>query len=73
MTGDEIAAVVTAFGGLARVVQGADPADKADIYSKPKLTQTYQPEEKLVTATVKPGVNMHIRVSVREELELTCL
>jgi site-specific DNA recombinase len=47
MTRDEIEAVVTALGALARVVQAADPADKADIYAKLRLTLTYQPEEKL--------------------------
>ena len=31
MSGDEIAAVVIAFGDLARVVQRADPPDKAEI------------------------------------------
>jgi hypothetical protein len=43
MSRDEIAAVVTAFGDLTQVVQGADPADKADIYAQLKLTLTYQP------------------------------
>lgn len=39
---DVIAAVVTAFGELAQVVQGADPADKADIYAQLRLTLTNQ-------------------------------
>jgi site-specific DNA recombinase len=58
MTRDEIEAVVTALGVLARVVQAADPADKADIYAKLRLTLTYQPEEKLVQATIKTGLDM---------------
>jgi site-specific DNA recombinase len=58
MSRDEIEAVVTALGGLARMVQEADPKDKADIYAKLRLTLTYQPEEKLVQATVKPSLNM---------------
>jgi hypothetical protein len=58
MTRDEIEAVVTALGALARVVQAADPADKADIYAKLRLTLTYQPEEKLVQAIIKAGLDM---------------
>ncbi|MDQ2812569.1 MAG: zinc ribbon domain-containing protein [Actinomycetota bacterium] len=56
MTRDEIEAVVTALGAIARVVQAADPADKADIYAKLRLTLTYQPEEKLVQAIIKQGL-----------------
>ena len=58
MNRDEIESVVTAFGELAQMVQEADPADKADMYAQLKLTLVYQPEEKLVQATVKPGLNM---------------
>ena len=58
MSRDEIETVVTAFGNLARIVQQADPQDKADIYAKLRLTLTYQPEEKEVQATVKPALNM---------------
>jgi hypothetical protein len=58
MSQDDIAAVVTAFGDLAQIVQGADLADKADIYAKLKLTLIYQPTERLVQATIKPGLNM---------------
>lgn len=49
---DEIEAVVTTVGDLARVVRGADPADKAEIYAKLRLALTHQPEEKLVEATL---------------------
>jgi hypothetical protein len=58
MSRDEIEAVIVAFGDLARVVQGADPADKADIYAKLKLTLTYEPEEREVKAIIKPGLDM---------------
>ena len=34
------------------------PADKADIYAQLNLTLTYQPGQRLVEATVKPGLNM---------------
>jgi hypothetical protein len=59
MSRDEIEAVVTALGDLARVVQHADPADRADIYAKLRLTLTYDPGEKLVAATIQPGLNVH--------------
>ena len=54
MTRDEIEAVVTAFSSLARIVQSADPQDKADIYTKLRLTLAYEPEERVV----KPGLDM---------------
>jgi hypothetical protein len=55
---DEIEAAVSAIGELARVIQAADPEDKAEIYAKVKLTLTYEPEERLVNATIKPGLNV---------------
>jgi site-specific DNA recombinase len=58
MSRDDIAAIVAALGELATVVREADPADKADIYAKLKLTLTYQPEERLVKASIKPGLNV---------------
>ena len=58
MTRDEIEAIVAALGDLVRVLLEADPADKADIYAKLRLTLTYEPEEKLVQATVQPALTM---------------
>ena len=58
MSRDDIAAIVAAFADLAQVVREADPADKADLYAQLKLTLTYQPDQRLVEATVKPGLNM---------------
>jgi hypothetical protein len=58
MSRDEIEAVVTTLGDLARIVRGADPADKAELYAKLRLALTYQPEEKQVEATIKLGLNM---------------
>ena len=55
MSRDDIAAIVAA---LAEVVREADPADKADIYAQLNLTLTYQPGQRLVEATVKPGLDM---------------
>jgi hypothetical protein len=58
MSRDEIEAVVAAFGDLARAVQGADPADKTDIYAKLRLTLTYEPEEREVKVIMKAGLDM---------------
>ena len=55
---DDIAAIVAAFADLAQVVREADPADKADLYAQLKLTLTYQPDQRLVEATVKPELDM---------------
>jgi hypothetical protein len=51
MSHEDIAAVVTAFGDPARIVQNADYADKAEIYAR----VTYQPGERLVEASIKPA------------------
>lgn len=58
MSRDHIAAIVAALADLAQVVREADPADKADIYAQLNLTLTYQPGQRLVEATVKPGLDM---------------
>jgi site-specific DNA recombinase len=55
---DDIAAVVAAFADLAQVIREADPADKAELYAQLKLTLTYRPDQRLVEATVKPGLDM---------------
>jgi hypothetical protein len=52
MAPDDIAAIVAALGELARMVQDADPADKAEIYTQFGLTLTYQPGRRLVEATI---------------------
>ena len=56
---DDIAAIVAALSDPPQVLRDADPADKADIYAQLGLTLIYQPEERLVQATIKPGLNMH--------------
>jgi site-specific DNA recombinase len=58
MSRAEIEAVVTALGELARLVQHAETADRTEIYAKLRLSLTYEPGEKLVAATIKPGLNM---------------
>jgi hypothetical protein len=69
MSRADIAVIVTALGELARVVREADPADRADIYAKLGLTLTYQPGERLVEATIKPGLSMRRGFVSEGELE----
>jgi hypothetical protein len=49
--------LLTALGGLARVVQGPIP-EARQIYANLRLTPICQPEERPVQATAKPGLNM---------------
>ncbi|GAB3129507.1 hypothetical protein [Microbispora hainanensis] len=58
MSKEEIDAVVTALGDLVKVLQEADPVDKADIYSQIGLRLTYRPQKRLVEAQVIPGLHM---------------
>jgi hypothetical protein len=58
MNPGDLAAIVAALGDLVRVIQEADPADKAQMYAQLGLTLTYQPGRRLVEATIQPGLNM---------------
>jgi DNA invertase Pin-like site-specific DNA recombinase len=58
MSREEITAMVTALSDLAQVLNDADPADKAEIYTQLGLTLTYRPQNRLVEATVRPALNM---------------
>lgn len=58
MSKEEIDAVVTALGDLVKVLQEADPVDKADIYPQIGLRLTYRPQKQLVEAQVIPGLHM---------------
>jgi len=49
---------IAAFADLPQVVREADPADKAELYAQLNLTLTYQPDQRLAEATVKPGLDM---------------
>ena len=44
MTTDEITNLVAALGDLMQVLQDADPADRAEVYSRLGLTLAYHPE-----------------------------
>jgi site-specific DNA recombinase len=50
----QINAIVTALGSILAVLQDADPADKAKIYSGVGLLLTYQPDQNTVIAEAKP-------------------
>lgn len=61
MTRDEITSLVTALGDAMRVLRDADPADKAEVYSRLGLTLTYHPGGKRVIAEVRPNSGVYIR------------
>ena len=50
MTQEEITSLVTGVGEIMEALEGADPADKAQVYSRLGLTLTYHPNEKRVAA-----------------------
>jgi site-specific DNA recombinase len=54
MSGAEISSVVSALSDLLAVLRAADPADKAEIYTRLGLRLTYRPAEQLVRAEVVP-------------------
>jgi site-specific DNA recombinase len=48
----EIESIVTALADLLGVLRDADPADKADIYTRLSLKLTYQPADQVVRTEV---------------------
>ncbi|GAA2302159.1 hypothetical protein GCM10010149_59370 [Nonomuraea roseoviolacea subsp. roseoviolacea] len=58
MTREEIRAVITALGDLVRVIQEADPLDKAELYAQIGLRLTYRPQKRLVEAQVAPDLHV---------------
>jgi site-specific DNA recombinase len=52
MTEDQLDAIATAFEDLLRLVQGADPRDRAELHSRIGLRMTYQPGLKTLKAEV---------------------
>ncbi|MFC7535531.1 recombinase family protein [Actinoplanes sp. GCM10030250] len=52
MTEDQLDAIAAAFKDLLRLVQGADPRDRAELYSRIGLRMTYQPGQKTLKAEV---------------------
>ncbi|MEU4565002.1 zinc ribbon domain-containing protein, partial [Actinoplanes sp. NPDC023936] len=52
MTEDQLDAIVTAFIDLLKLIQGADPHDRAELYSRIGLRMTYQSGQKTLKAEV---------------------
>jgi site-specific DNA recombinase len=68
MTRDEITSLVTALGDVMRVLRDADPADKAEVYSRLGLTLTYHPGGKRVIAEVRPNLGVYVSECPRGDL-----
>jgi hypothetical protein len=60
MTQEEITNLVTGVGEIMAALEGADPADKAQVYSRLGLTLTYHPNEKRVAAEARPASIMYV-------------
>jgi site-specific DNA recombinase len=68
MTHEEITRLVTALGDVMRVLRDADPADKAEVYSRLGLKLTYHPGGKRVIAEVRPDLGVYVRECPRGDL-----
>ena len=71
MTREEITSLVTALGDIMLVLKEADPADKAEIYSRLGLTLTYHPQDKRVVAEARPETIMYVGKCPRGDSQLT--
>jgi hypothetical protein len=60
MTSDEIINLVKALGDAIQVLRDADPADKAEVYSRLGLTLTHHPQDKRVKAEARPNSIMYV-------------
>jgi site-specific DNA recombinase len=67
MTAEEITNLVTGLGSLIQVLRDADPADKAEVYSRLGLTLTYHPEEKRVLAEIRSNPDMYVEKCPRPD------
>jgi hypothetical protein len=54
MTEAEIRSIVDKLADLARVLRGADPNDKSEIFRQLGLKLTYHPGRRLVEAKIEP-------------------
>jgi hypothetical protein len=59
MTAEEIETIVTALGGIIKILRDANPADKAKIYAGVGLRLTYEPGGNKVIAEAKPAAIMY--------------
>ncbi len=60
MTTDEITNLVTALGDLLQVLKDADPADRAEVYSRLGLTLTYHPEDRKMEVEMRPNLGVYV-------------
>jgi hypothetical protein len=67
MTRQEITSFVTEVGGIMQALNGADPADKAEVYGRLGITLTYHPSGKRVQAEVRPGSIMYVGACPRRD------
>jgi site-specific DNA recombinase len=58
MSPEKIATIVRDLADLITVIRNADPADKAEIYTRPGLRLTYQPGEEPETGAVRTEVHV---------------
>ena len=68
MTREEITDLVTTLGEVIQVLKEADPADKAEVYSRLGLRLTYHPGGKRVIAEVRPDLGVYVRECPRGDL-----
>jgi site-specific DNA recombinase len=67
MTREEITELVTTLGAAIQVLRNADPADKAEVYSRLGLTMTYHPENKRVEAKINPNLGIYVGACPRPD------
>ena len=68
MTEEEIASFVTDIGTVMHTLNEAEPADKAEVYSRLGLTLTYYPNDKRVAAEARPATIMYVGACPRGDL-----
>jgi hypothetical protein len=68
MTEEEIMTLVAEIGAIMEALKDADPADKADLYSRLQVTLTYHPNEKRVAAEARPASVMYVGACPRGDL-----
>lgn len=66
MTEEEITSLITEVGVIMRALKEADPADKAQVYSRLGVTLTYHPNEKRVAAEARPASIMYVGACPRD-------
>ena len=67
MTEEEIMALVAEIGAVMEALKDADPADKAQVYSRLGVTLMYHPNEKRVAAEARPASIMYVAACPRTD------